>query len=73
MNNNLVEKPRRSVYCNPCNKYDLIFKVLCHNMNYCTHKADLDVAVDESTWGFARYCGETGWRLIKKPVNKGKN
>ena len=61
LNNNAVEKPCTSVDFDPCNKYDLIFKVLCHNMNYCTCKADLDVAADESTWGFAGYCGKAGW------------
>ncbi len=68
-----MEKPRTSVDFDHCNKYDLIFKVLCNNMNYCTCKADLDVTVDESTWGFAGYCGEAGWRLMKKPVSKGTN
>ena len=71
LNNNATEKPRTSVDFDPCNKYDLIFKVLCHNMNYCTRDADLDVAVDESTWGFAGYSGEAGWRLMNKPVSKG--
>jgi len=72
LNNNSVEKPRTSPDYDPCNKYDMIFKVLCHNMNYCTLKADLDLAVDESTWGFAGYCGEAGWRLMNKPVGKGE-
>jgi hypothetical protein len=72
LNNNSVEKPRTAPDFDPCNKYDMIFKVMCHNMNYCTLRADLDLAVDESTWGFAGYCGEAGWRLMNKPVGKGK-
>ena len=72
LNNNSVEKPQTAPDFDPCNKYDMIFKVLVHNMNYCTLRADLDLAVDESTWGFGGYCGEAGWRLMNKPVGKGK-
>lgn len=71
LNNNSTERPKGSPEYDPCNKYDFIFKVLCHNMNYCTNAADLDLAVDESTWGFSGYCGEAGWRLMNKPVGKG--
>ncbi len=33
LNTNSVEKPPTSPDFDPCNKYDMIFKVLCHNMN----------------------------------------
>ena len=33
----------------PSSKYDHIFLVVTHNMNYVTKNADLDGAIDEST------------------------
>ena len=56
---------------NPAAKYDLIFRTLCHNMNYMTLREELDVAGDESTWGFAGYMADAGGRLMNKPVGKG--
>ena len=53
-------------------RYDPIFKVMCHNMNYFTQKADEDFGVDESTWGFMGYSGECGGRLMNKMVSKGE-
>jgi hypothetical protein len=51
--------------------YDLIFRTLCHNMNYFTLKAELDAAGDESSWGFGEFMGNCEGRLINKPVGKG--
>ena len=56
----------------PCSKYDFIYKVLIHNMNYVTQFADLDATIDESTWGFGGFSGECGSRLINKPVSRGE-
>ncbi len=63
MNNNLTDvKKKGNDGYDPCQKYDLIYKVLVHNMNYYVLKCvDLDVTVDKSTWGFAGYscnCGQ---------------
>ncbi len=71
LNVNHEEKARGEEGYNPCVKYDYIFKCLIHNMNYCMARADLDITIDESTWGFAGYCGEARGRLTKKPVSKG--
>lgn len=71
INNNMVEPKRGQPGYDPCAKYDLIFKALCHNMNYFTRTADLDFGLDESTWGFMGYMGECGGRLKNKPVSKG--
>ena len=71
LNVNYEEASKGKEGYDPCAKYDFIFKCLIHNMNYCTSKADLDITIDESTWGFAGYCGEAGGRLTKKPVSKG--
>ena len=60
LNVNFEEKTKCETDYDPCAKYDYIFKCLVHNMNYCTKKADLDITIDESTWGFAGYCGEAG-------------
>ena len=71
LNNNLVSKKKGEEGYDPCNKYDMIFEVLINNMNYVTEKADKDCCFDESSWGFAGFSGETGGRLIGKPVSKG--
>ena len=72
LNNNFEDKSRGQEGYDPCTKFDYIFKVLIHNMNYCSKRADLDQTVDESTWGFGGYCGEAGGRLMNKPVSKGE-
>ena len=40
-------------------------------MNNVTKRGDMDVTLDESTWGFGGYSGECGGRLINKPVARG--
>ncbi len=73
MNNNLTDvKKKGDDGYDPCRKYDLIYKVLVHNMNYVSKRADLDVTVDESTWGFGGYSGDCGQRLLNKPVSRGE-
>jgi len=71
LNNNLQDKTKGDAGYDPCTKYDLVYKALVHNMNYVTKWADLDVTVDESTWGFGGYMGDCGARLINKPVSRG--
>ena len=71
LNNNLLGPKRGDAHYDPCGKYDLIFKALVHNMNYCTKTADMDCAVDESSWCFGGYCRETGGsRLMNKSFQK---
>jgi len=73
LNNNLMEsKKKGDDGYDPCAKYDLIYKVLIHNMNYVTRRADLDATIDESTWGFGGFAGDCGRRLLNKPVSRGK-
>ena len=55
----------------PAAKYNHIYKTMCHNMNYVTHRAKKDFAIDETTWGFAGYCDNAGGRLHNKPKSKG--
>ncbi len=71
LNNNFFSGKRGDDEFDPCDKYDHIIKALCHNMNYVTEYADLDYAIDETTWGFSGYSGECGGRLRNKPVGKG--
>ncbi len=40
-------------------------------MNHITLWAELDLAGDESTWGFMGFMGIMGWRLMNKKVPKG--
>ena len=73
LNNNLTNtKKKGDDGYDPCRKYNFIYKVLVHNMNYVTNSADLDATVDESTWGFGGYSGDCGQRLMNKPVLRGK-
>jgi hypothetical protein len=70
LNNNLAEPKRRIPNYNPCSRYDFTYKVLIHNMNYVTHRADMDGTINESTGRFGRYMGECGGRLIRKKGTK---
>lgn len=73
LNNNLTDvKKKGDDGYDPCRKYDFIYKVLIHNMNYVSKLADADATVDESTWGFGGYSGDCGQRLKNKPVSRGK-
>ena len=61
LNNNLNDVKKRGDHgYDPCTKYDLIYKVLIHNMNYVTKNADLNTTIDKSMWGFGGYSGECG-------------
>ena len=71
LSNNFLEKKKGDTDCDPCCKYDHVYKCLIHNMNYVTLCADLDSTVDESTWGFGGHSGDCGQRLKNKPVSKG--
>lgn len=71
LNNNSVEKERGEEGYDPSNKYDHIYKCLVSNINYFTLKADIDITIDESTWGFGGFTGECGGRLLNKPFSKG--
>lgn len=72
LNNNVQSGKKGEDGFDPCNKYDFIYKVLIHNMNYVTRYADQDGTIDESTWGFGGYSGDCGGRLKNKPVSRGK-
>ena len=71
MSNNAFTPKRGAEGYDPGSKYDLLYRVMVHNMNYVTKKAELDCGVDESTWGFQGYMGDAGGRLKNKPYNKG--
>ena len=70
-NNYLYTKKKGDDGYDPTSKYDLPYKALIHNMNNVTKRGDMDVTLDESTWGFGGYSGECGGRLINKPVARG--
>ena len=72
LNNNITEPQKGSPNYDPCNKYDLIYKVMIYNMNYFTERACLDYGLDETTWGFMGYSGECGGRLMNKKVARGE-
>ncbi len=72
LNNNTGEPKRSKEGYDACTKYNLIYKVTCHNMNYFTEEAEADFGLDESTWGLFGYMGDAGGGLKNKPVGKGK-
>ena len=72
LNNNLQSKSKGEEEYDPCHRYDFILKVLVHNTNKVTLRAALDLAVDETTWGYMGFMGECGGRLMNKPKSKGK-
>ena len=71
LNHNMMSPKKGMEGYDPASKYDHIFQAVVHNMNYCTKYADLDAALDESSWPFSGYCGDAGGRLKNKPMDKG--
>ena len=71
LNQNMMAPKRGMKGYDPASKYDHVYRALVHNMNYVTKTADSDCGIDESTWGFSGYCGDSGWHLKNKPKNKG--
>jgi hypothetical protein len=71
LNNNLTTPGRGKEGYDPAANYDFNFCTLCHNMNYFTLWVELNNLAYESMWGFGGYMGNTGGRLMNKPVGKG--
>jgi hypothetical protein len=70
LSNNLTDmKKKGNNGYDPCCKYNFIYKVLVHNMNYVSKSVDLDATMDESIWGFGGYSGDCGQWLKNKPVS----
>lgn len=69
MCNNLTSKKRGEDGYNPAYKYDYLFKTLVHNVNAMTLQAGLDLAGDETTFGFNGW-GESGTGLLGLIMNK---
>jgi hypothetical protein len=75
LNNNDTAKKQGEEGYDPCYKYDLIYKVIIANTIALTKNADLDLTIDETSWGHQGY-GEKGggnlFRIMNKPgVSKG--
>ncbi len=63
----MEEKKHGEAGYDPYVKYDYIYRCLVHNMSYVTERADMDPALDETSWGFHGYAGDAGWRFTNKP------
>jgi hypothetical protein len=72
LNHNFLSGKKGDDGFDPCYKYDFIYKVLIHNMNYLTQHADEDGTIDETTWGYGGFSGDCGSRLQNKPVSRGE-
>ena len=73
MNDNDVAPKKGEPGYEPAYKFDLIYKVIVHNTNALSLRAELDQCGDETTWAFMGY-GERGLinRIAGKPgVTKG--
>ena len=73
-NNDVAPKKGEEGY-DPCYKYDYIYKVIVHNINELSKRAELDITGDETSWATASPgeagAGVTG-RIMGKPgVSKG--
>jgi len=69
LNNNLLATKFGEPGHDPCQKFDYIYKCICHNTNALTKKAGLDLCGDESTWLFGGWAGkDTG--VIKRNLEK---
>jgi hypothetical protein len=68
LNNNLADPKRGMENYYPCGKYDYIYKVMVHNMNYVTKRADSVGTMDASSWVFGGFMAECGGRLIGKKI-----
>ena len=66
LSNNLAEPKRGMPNYDPCSRYDFIYRVMVHNINQVTRRADSDGTIDESSWGFGGYMAECGGHLIGK-------
>ncbi len=66
LSNNLAEPKRGMPNYDPCSRYDLIYRVMVHNINQVTRRADSDGTIDESSWGFGGYMAECGGHLVRK-------
>ncbi len=71
LNNNLMTKQWGQEGYDPCAKYDFIYQCLIFNMNYLTQRADLDGAIDETSWRFGGNVSKACSRLMGKQVDKG--
>ena len=69
LNNNLTATKRGDANHDPCQKYDYIYKCICHNTNALTKHASLDLCGDETTWMNASYA-EPGSGVIRRGLEK---
>jgi hypothetical protein len=67
--NHLVAPKKGECGYNPAYKYDLIYKVLFHNINAVSKYAELDQTGDETTWGHGGF-GEAGSGLVGRVRDK---
>ena len=69
LNDNMTAKKRGEVGYNPAYKFDLILKVLVHNVGAMTLVAESDQCIDETTWAHNGF-GEAQSGLVKLVLNK---
>lgn len=69
LNDNSKQKRRGDVDFDPAQKFDEIYRVICHNVNALTKEADLDVCVNETTWANSGH-GEAGTGVVSRVIGK---
>ena len=50
LNDNITTKKKGEDGYDPCGKYEMIWDVMCHNMNALIETAEKDVTIDETSW-----------------------
>jgi hypothetical protein len=67
--NNLTAAKKGEEGYDPAYKYDLIYKVLVHNVNAITQRCGLDMCGDETSWGHQGF-GEAGTGIVGQILGK---
>ena len=70
LSNNLAEPKRGMPNYNTCSRYDYAYKVLLHNMNFVTSRAEMDGTINESTWGLEDIWESVGDASLEKRYQK---
>jgi hypothetical protein len=72
LNDNTVQKKRGERGYDPCAKYNMIWDVICHNMNAILNEGGDDICIDETSWSHMGFGSEALERVYGKPgINKG--
>ena len=67
LNDNITTKKKGEDGYDPCGTYEMIWDVMCHNMNAFIETAKKDVTIDESSWSHMGFGSEALGCVYGKP------